>query len=546
MKASLIVALSVFVSLFSIASAALPNYISSYSAFQSWFPIILIGLVLGILIVAVYYMAGVLLNNPRVKARAVGEFGQVIGTGIIVVAILAVFALVGTGQLSISSLLAPSSISTVCGQLSNQQINGQPNPYAPKLSMLNANSFYKSAGVVTPTPTNAICSAVDALASGTSGADPTPVIDYGLFSSYVILANLTNQVSFNLDAFYVFSGWIGFLSSFTAITTVCSPITCLIPGVPGTGVSFSYAPLAGYSSITRIMEPAQYESVLTFYILLLQLLYVTLLLFAWPYFLAAGILLQTTFFTRKIGGLLIALSIAGVLIAPIIYAMEYTAFSGQTLSVIGANNLPTMPLYEQPLVGNAIVYGELSGSGYVGGPLTPAPGCSAAQPYIWEQVCGFSGTDVPPCLSTITGGYCPPPAITKPTSDWNVFVLPHADQVIRYFNCMPTDLVTNEAEFSAFYLIPGYSAIIGGVGALVGTVPGTPLLLQPGQPLYFNGCSPNNAINAALALTNLYGIIFVAGVMLPLINVILALGAALGLWVLLGGDKDIVGISKLV
>jgi hypothetical protein len=125
----------------------------------------------------------------------------------------------------------------------------------------------------------------------------------------------------------------------------------------------------------------------------------------------------------------------------------------------------------------------------------------------------------------------------------NFFVLPDASRVLSYYHCMPNGpggLVGSEAAFAAFYLIPGVGAVTGVLGVLTGSVPATPL----DWPL--NGCTPTRAIDAALAVTNLYGITFAAGVLFPIINILVALAAMTGLSTLFGGDTDILGLSKLI
>lgn len=515
--------------------AATPSYISNYSAFQSWLPVLFIAVMLGIMIAAAYYFVGSILNNSKIKSRAMGELGQAIGTGVVIAIIIVIFALIGSGQLSLVPLLSPTSVNTICAQLSSSQV-----------SMLNSHGTVQPQGDsnpanALPTPSNAICSGVQSLASGTTGADITPSIDYGLFYSYVILANLTDQAANNLNSFYIFSGWIGFLSSFTSHNVVCSPSPpCVVPTASAISfrTSYDYKPLAGYTAITSMVSSAQFEAVMVFYIMVMQLLFITLFLYIWPYLLAAGVLLQATFFTRKIGGLLIAMSLAAVLIFPILYGMEYGAFSNIGIGPIGGSNLPAIPLYEQPTSGNAIVYGaNTMQGGYVlvsGNVISTS--CQQSQ-YVYENVCGYAGTATSSCSSSpLQTQMC----VGTASSNINFFVLPRADDVLRYYNCMPDNLVANEAAFAGLYLIPGVGFLSSALGGFVASVPKTPLDFP------INGCTPSRAINAALAMTNLYGINFVAGVVLPLINVLVALAAMAGFATLLGGDKDLLGLSNLI
>jgi hypothetical protein len=529
----------------SVAAAAAPNFISNYAVFQNWLPVIFIAVLFGIAISAVYYMIGALLNSNKIKAGAIGELGQTVGTGVVTIIIIGVFTLVGTGQLSLVPLLSPNSISTgVCSQLASSP-----------LTMLNSHGSTQPAGDsnpanAIPTPANAVCSGISSLANGQSGADLTPSIDYGLFYSYAILANVTNQAANNLNAFYVFTGWIGFLSEFTARSVVCTPSPeCLVPGAQELSFStaYDYKPLAGYSAITSLIGSAQTEAVLVFYIMLMQLLFITIFLLIWPYLLAAGIIMQATFFTRKIGGLLIGISLSAVLVYPILLGMEYSAFSNPGLGPIGSSNLPGIPLYELPASGNAIVYGaNTMQNGYVPANTVPGASCTSGD-YVFENVCGYPGTYTSGCVSLASAQS----NLCKGTAGSNIdfFVLPSATNVLRYYSCMPDYLVVDEGIFAAFYLIPGYGFLSGAIGTLVTGIPANPTTLP--IPVGFAGstqyaCNPSDAINSALALANLYGVNFVAGVIIPLINVLVALAAMSGFSTLLGGDKDILGLSNLI
>ncbi len=328
-------------------------------------------------------------------------------------------------------------------------------------------------------------------------------------------------------------------------------------------VAYKSIPYAGYSAISDMMKSTQLESVLAFYVMLIQLQMIQLFLAIWPYLLAAGIILRSTFFTRGAGGLMMGIALSAVLIFPIMYGMEYSAFSsgyiGGTSSTsigpIGASNLPTMPLYELNN-GARTVYGInalASYDGYADASQVPSAGCNAGD-LVHENVCGYPGTadETPTCVSaasatplccaqgtTSTTGSC----VATPGININFFVLPDASKVLSYYHCMPNGpegLVGSEAAFAAFYLIPGLGLVTAGLGTLTGTVPATPL----DWPL--NGCMPSRAIGAALAMINLYGITFASGVLFPIINILVALAAMSGFSSLFGGDTDILGLSKLI
>ncbi|VVB77174.1 Uncharacterised protein [uncultured archaeon] len=457
-------------------AAAQASFITESSVLNDWLPIIFIAVTLSVTITAAYYLAGVILNSNRIKSNALNELAQAIGTAIVTVLIVCILAFAGSGTFSLVSLLSPSSMSTVCGQLASSSI-----------TMLNSNAAVS--GV--PTPTNTICGQISAISGG--GASATQRLDYGLFATYVVLANVTNQAADNLNSMYIFEGWIGYLSQFTSHSGICTPVDCAIPGAPTEiDVEFSFKPLAGYGALSSITAPIEAEAGLTFYLMFVQLLVITLFLLAWPYFLAVGIVLRSTFFTRRIGGLLMAIGLTIVLLYPIMYLIEYSAFTSTSLTPIGGNVIPMMPLYEKLASGNTIVYGS---------------------------------------------------------NGINFFILPNARAVIDQYSCMPPvdpltgqpNILLGEGLFAGSYLIPGVglgTALINSVVGLVGKLPVTPLDL--------GGCSPDKAIDATLALTNMYGVVFVTGVVLPLLNVLIALATMTSISKLFGGDADILGLSKLI
>lgn len=435
MANKLLLSLLPFASFIGMLSAAPSSFITQYSAFQNWLPIMFIAVLLSFAIVSVYYIIGAVLDNKRIKSSAVGEFNQAIGTGVMIVIIIAVLTLIGTTQFSWISLLSTSSLQTLCTQLSGS-----------KVDMLH----YEGPSASNPNILTTICTASQNAASLT---DITDRLDYGLYASYIIIANLTDQAANNLDALYVMESWLGFLGNFNEVVQVCWPGTaCLLPITPrvsGGTVTISMQPLSGYTGLISITQPIEGEAGLTFYILYLQQLIITMVLFAWPYILGAGIVLRSTLFTRKLGGLFMALALAMLLIYPLMYLVEYTSFTNSQLGPIGASNVGGIPLYEKLSGGNpggkVIVYGALNTqSGYVpivsgtGYPTAVTSTCTTSQ-YVYESECGNPGSAIVStqyqCLSTplsastqlCAGGYVLPS--TAPAAGCPIvarFVTPYA------------------------------------------------------------------------------------------------------------------------
>jgi hypothetical protein len=133
----------------------------------------------------------------------------------------------------------------------------------------------------------------------------------------------------------------------------------------------------------------------------------------------------------------------------------------------------------------------------------------------------------------------------------NFFVFPKLADVLRYNSCLPDNLPQTEFNFAAIYLIPFYSTLTGILGAAGGLVSGLPSTPVDTGDLFHSvmgsfACGKDNAINSALAIANLYGVVGVAAYIMPLLNLIIVISAAVGISGLLGGDTDIIGLSKLL
>jgi hypothetical protein len=535
---------------------------SPYSAFTSWLPVVFIAVLLGIVITSIYYILGYLLNNRNVKSKAISELIQAVETGVIAIFIIIIFSIIGNTILSPISVLQPSVTNTLCTQLQSS-----------KLDFLNPNT------IVTKSPTNAICNGIIApIASGHAGI--TESIDYGLAATYVVFANVTNQIANNLNAFYVYDGMISFLSKFQSINGFG-----ISAAENSYQVAFSYTPLAGYTFLKKMSLAVGVVSGLSFYAQTIQMIIILLILQVWPYLLAAGLIFRALSYTRRLGGLLIGIVLALVIILPFIVLFEYASLTSPQAYPIGVNSMPYLPIYEAAPDGNTIVYGDSSGFAYLNGqwvyevqcgnpstanyayttlspsPLQECPNCyikdSSLCPnggYAYETVCGDPNTAERAGFLGLSY-YCtnsPSPGIQVVNSPANViprgagispFILPNATATLKHYSCWSSNLPAYELEFSAFYLIPGYGLATGAASAFVSSALVTSLPLTPTSIL---GCSPPEAIDAGLALTNIYGITSITAFLIPLFNVLIIYGAAMGLSKMMGGESDILGISKLI
>ena len=563
MKIANLLPLAAFAALASaFASSKQVTIASPYSAFTSWLPVVFIAVLLGIVITSIYYILGYLLNNRNVKARAISELIQAVETGVIAIFIVIIFSIIGNTLLSPISVLQPSVTNTLCTQLQSS-----------KLDFLNPNV------IVTKSPTNAICNGIIApIASGHTSI--TRSIDYGLAATYVVFANVTNQVANNLNAFYVYDGMISFLSKFQSINGFGISVA-----ENSYQVAFNYTPLAGYTFLKKMSLAVGVVSGLAFYAQTIQMILLLLILQVWPYLLAAGLIFRALSYTRRLGGLLIGTVLALVIILPFIVLFEYASLTSPQAYPIGVNSMPYLPIYEAAPDGNTIVYGDTSGFAQINGqwvyetqcgnpntanyayttlspnPLQECPNCyikdSSLCPngeYAYETVCGDPNT-AERTGSLISPYYCtasPSSGIQVVNNPANViprgagispFILPNATATLKHYSCWSPNLPTYELEFSAFYLIPFYGLTMGliaafAASALVSEIPITPTGIL--------GCSPPEAIDAGLALTNIYGITSITAFLIPLFNVLIIYGAAMGLSKMMGGESNILGLSKLI
>jgi len=458
--------------------------ITHFSALENWMPILTIAILIGISIVSFIYFAGSLLNSSRIKETAMNELGQLIGTVIIAVIIIAIVEFFGSA--SVTTLTASTiggNIIQICQQLSNDQFN-----------LVNSAT----------SPTNTMCAAANSIYSniqnGGSGSTSTALFaDYDLIASYVIVANLTSQMAQNLNALYQYENYIGFLSTLTPDITYCESATpapplfeamCIIPFDPrALSVYVSFTPYKGYAILRSISKPIEMQGYMIFEIYLIELLLIITFIYAWPYLLAAGIILKASMFTRRVGGMLIGIVIAGLIIYPIIFLMEYVALNNATLGPIGAssNTIPVFTMNGLTLNEKSVVYNS----------------------------------------NTI-----------------NFFVFPNATNIVHYYGCYPLggNIYLSELEISAYYLIPGvglYNLLAYGAGGLItGSLPNIPLTVV--------SCQPQNALTLIFHFADLYGIIGVTGYILPVINILILFSAIKGISQLMGGDTNLLGLGRLV
>ncbi len=505
-------------------AAGAANIETNYSNFTNWLPVVFAAISLSILLVGLWYMAGAAAGSSRAKASAVSEMTQVVATAFIVVLIMG-FLTFWNGIALPSFLAQKSTFQGMC-----------TGPYLAGSALDWSNSVYVSPSGV-PSPTNIICTQV--IGSGSlGGTHITSDVDYGLGAAYLLAANMTNQTAANLNSLYFFEGTAGWLRSFTSTTTFCIPVECAIPlyGERLLSITYEYSPFTAYVYQRSVLPVVEILNTMIFYLFFLQTVGILMMIYMWPYLLAAGIILRVTFFTRRIGGFLIALVLASVIIYPMLIIFEYDTLSpgscgplntnANCLNPIGTTSIPNMAICQLPLYDN---YGMLvKGSGSPCELPYPASTCSAGSPLGMQQ-----------CLAMTT-------------YQLSFYSMPRVDQIMNYWGCWPPggSLVNEEIAYSSRYLIPFFGIATGGFGFLSGllsqttAIPST--LPQAALAGYYRCFEPTYMAKADFQIINAYGVISVAGFVIPLLNVLLSISALLGLSAMLGGDTYILGLARFI
>lgn len=485
-----------FAGLFAATTPLASRLTTNVSVFYNYLPIVILAVFVSVGIAVLYYAMGWILNNSTVKAGAISEFEQVLGTVVIVVIILAFFNVYGSAIISSSSLT--KSLTAICGA-------GQ---------LGSANTLVTFFSTATAGPTQTICESI--VGSG-QGSTITSNIDYGLGATYAIIANLSSQEAANLDALNVFEGYYSTLSTFTPQEYICWPNTCIEPlKAPIFGyVVYSYSPFSLYDKIRGTTLYVGTEALISFYISIFQLIIIIIMLFAWPYLLAAGIILRASFFTRKAGGLLMAIVIVAIVLYPLLNLFEYTSLTNTQLSPIGASSIPTVSLTGQ----------------------APCPTADILSSSVVTTVSSlFSAVS----CGTISN---PAPVVSYTDTKLNFYVIPPLENILNHDGCWPPggSVLLSDILVAGFYSIPGYGqylAIKDIIGAFAGSLP------SPAIPWFH--CNPSNVIQSIFDLAKLYGMVFATTVLLPVLNILILLSAVKNISGLLGGDTRIVGLGKLV
>lgn len=458
------------------------SYTTNVSVFSYWLPIVIIAVFIGVAISLGYYMVATLLNNSRLKQNALAEFYQVLGTVGVLVIIIMILNAYGTGIYQGDATLSAAA-TAIC---TTSQLGSSP--------LLLTNS-----GVAGPTEN--ICSQIIDVQS-TGSSDITTNIDYGLAATYVLMANVTSQAAVNLNALNVLENYYSTLATVNPTESVCWPESCIAsPAGQAFSATYSYLPFWFYGKIRGGTLYIGTEAQIAFYMGVLQMVIIIIMLFGWPYLLAAGLVLRASFFTRKAGGLMLAIVLVGMVLYPMLNAFEYSAMANANspLVPIGANTVTSTTYNAMTLVGTP----------------TTTTGTAAA--------------------NTITYG----------VSNFNFYVYPRLDYILNYDGCWPPggSVLLGETQVAGGYVIPGiglYLALKDFIGSFVNAV------IEPSSPTYGFNCTPANLFEAIVNIADLYGMVFTSSVLVYILNILMLLSAIKGISSMLGGDTSLLGIGRLL
>lgn len=271
-------------------------------------------------------------------------------------------------------------------------------------------------------------------------------------------------------------------------------------------------PLAGYSMVYDAMRPIGTLMATSLESFIAQLSIIALLLYAWPYLIFVGLLFRALPFTRKIGGLFIAIGIGAIIIFPTVFAIEYLSL-GQGL-----------------------------GASTIGGSTTS----DIASAYGFNSVSSNSLFELPTLASSGTLGIG---ATIGPNYVTNFYVEPSIEAIGLSNNCWPPagSVLATVAGDTLFLITPGLGTVAGVLsflrGALGFVLPSSlPSLLVP----FGAACTPAGVSQTLFMILNAYGIIGVVAYWLPLINIIITFTAITGLSGLFGGDTELAGLAKIL
>ncbi|MCL5423662.1 MAG: hypothetical protein M1385_01090 [Candidatus Marsarchaeota archaeon] len=524
---------------------SLGNYVITSSDVSSvgsqFIPIILIAILADSMIISLWYMISSIINSSEWKAGAISEFYQLVGTVIIMVIIVGVLGTYGSAFVSSlgNSGLSPTSMTLTCANL---ELNSNLNILKLNPTGLTTYSFLSG---INGLSFSGLCSYIYAQDIAPSFSS---TLNYPLAATGIITANLTNQTATNINSYFVLDSYIGYLKGLSPTYEFClqgapgEGLSCLLPPLafvnpPLLTVVGSYKPYAGFSMLYNIMRTLGVLLTSALESFIGQLLLISTMLEIWPYLLFIGILARVFPYTRKIGGLFIAVAIGVLFFYPLIFSMEYLTIGHGLNSQVNQNSLnvqnvasgittATGQITTNPITGitNLINNNPLSGPG----PIGSAYGTN------------YSTTNTLTELPAGLDGSIP--------YNLNFFSEPSLQAIATTNNCWPANgakygSLSSELSNTATFLNP----ITSSISTVLMFLRSTSTLPSGVPSLYLsNACNEQSSENMLFMIMNAYGIIGIPAYWLPIMNLVITLSGIIGLSGLLGGDTLMAGLGNLV
>jgi len=494
-------------------SAVLP----SFPVIQTnLFSLVMAALLVDAAIVSIWYIAGAILNNNKVKGSAKGELEQFFGTALmlaIITGVVLIFGFVYSASTTSVNLPSGSTPGTIIGQQFMSDI----------CQSTLTNSQYDFIATLTAP----ICiNVIEVNLAGKPGkpSDPTLYADLPLATTGVIYADLAQQVADNLNSAFIVDSYLQFLTGLKPNAALCFEVpdtpSCLFP-TPGTSnflikVLVTGAPLAGLNLITQSMGTFSTITYVSLVIFVVQLIFILIFLYTWPYLMFFGFVLRATPFTRKVGGLLIAIAIGGILFYPTIVSMEYLAsYNTSYTSGFYQNNVAFCNNGQYTYNENFFQLPSIQGI---------AQDCNS-----WPTL-GLLPTEA---LDTII--------VSLPTYVAFTFI----DGFINALGQIFYDIFTANFNFGGWIqdIINGAQQGLSGPYSYQNMFA---YLNMFGLPSGGPNTPTSGAEGMLFGILQEYGIIGVSSYFLPILNLLITLSAIRGLSGVLGGDTSMAGLSRLI
>jgi hypothetical protein len=290
----------------------------------------------------------------------------------------------------------------------------------------------------------------------------------------------------------------------------------------------SYSPYAGYAMPYKSLGTVGTLMATALEVFVAELVTTSMFLYIWPSLLFIGLVLRATMFTRKIGGLFIAIALGAILIYPAVFATEYLSVGNGLYGAINTQQGTVGESIGQAYGFNSITTNSITEIDYSNS-SNPAPRLYTPNFYVEPNVALIANHDG-----------CWPPG--NPVT---VSVQPLGGLPVK----VDIGALGEEAADTFDLLIPGSAAVKFVTSLLSGQV-FLPNSWQYGIGAALFGipyaCSPQQVESLAFSMFNFYGIMSVSVLFLPIINLMITLGAIVGLSGLFGGDTALAGLAKLV